>query len=82
MAVTIIIVAAGMITYNTQVEKIHLSSIALENVEPLARGESSGNDYHCYYGSQNSYGRFEPRCSPCLSYQYIVLLVVEDVANS
>lgn len=67
----LVIVIAGVTDYNTQNEKIHLSDIALENVEALARGESGGNDYHCYYGSQNSYGRFEPRCSPCLSYQYI-----------
>jgi len=48
MVVTTIIVAAGMITYNTQVEKIHLSSIALENVEALARGES-GSDPNISY---------------------------------
>lgn len=40
MAVATIIVAVGMTVYNTQDKKLHLSSIALENVEALANGES------------------------------------------
>lgn len=40
VAVVAIVAAAGITAYNTQRTKLHLSDIALENVEALASGES------------------------------------------
>lgn len=45
----VVIVAVGMTAYNMQNEKLHLSDIALENVEALARGEG-GVDPNVSYG--------------------------------
>ncbi len=50
MAVVVIVAATGIIAYNTQSKKLHLSNIALENVEALARGESGGS-YGCGYAA-------------------------------
>lgn len=35
MAVVVIIATTGIIAYNTQSKKLHLSNIALENVEAI-----------------------------------------------
>ncbi len=40
IAVVAIIAATGFTVYSTQSNKLHLSSLAIENVEALADGES------------------------------------------
>ena len=71
-----IIATAGMAVYNTQGKKIHLSSIALENVEALADGESDGYKRSCTNGSKVSMDEkkngatFQMFCNPCGSYGY------------
>ena len=56
IAVVAIAAAAGFTAYSTQGNKLHLSSLAIENVEALARGESGNFDcippyekYTCVY---------------------------------
>ncbi len=56
LAVVVIVAVAGVTVYNTQGKRLHLSGIALENVEALARGESGNFDcippyekYTCVY---------------------------------
>ena len=56
MAVVAIVTAAGFTAYSTQGNKLHLSGLAMENVEALARGESGNFDcippyekYTCVY---------------------------------
>ena len=51
IAVVTIVAAAGFTAYSTQGNKLHLSSLAMENVEALARGESGGGaDPNVSYG--------------------------------
>ena len=45
IAVIAIATAAGFTTYSTQGNKLHLSSLAIENVEALAN-EEYGMEYH------------------------------------
>ncbi len=51
-----IVATTGIIAYNTQSKNLHLSGIAMENVEAIARGESENFDcippyekYTCVY---------------------------------
>lgn len=51
IAVVAIAATAGFTAYSTQGNKLHLSSLAIENVEALARGESGGGaDPNVSYG--------------------------------
>lgn len=50
IAVVAIVAAVGFTAYSTQGNKLHLSSLAMENVEALARGESGGVDPNVSYG--------------------------------
>lgn len=54
--VVAIVATTGIIAYNTQSKNLHLSGIAMENVEAIARGESGNFDcippyekYTCVY---------------------------------
>ena len=53
IAVVAIAAITGITVYNTQFEELRMSSLTMENVEVIARGES---DYHiiCYYSSSGS----------------------------
>ncbi len=42
LAVVAIVSAAGVIAYNAQTDDLQMSSLAIENVEAIARGEGSG----------------------------------------
>lgn len=53
IAVIAIAVAVGFIAYSTQSNKLHLSSLAMENVEALARDELYDD------------GIFDQDCDPC-----------------
>lgn len=48
IAVVTIVAATGFTVYCTQENKLHLSSLAMENVEALDRGESYISSGICY----------------------------------
>ena len=78
IAVVAIVAAAGFTAYSTQGNKLHLSSLAMENVEALARGESGGGKrpISCASGTrvsaETSGAKYEIFCSPCGDSGYLV----------
>lgn len=53
VAVVAIVAAAGLITYNAQSDKMQLSTLAMDNIEAIARGEI---DPDCPNGCLAEYG--------------------------
>ena len=68
------VAVAGFTAYLSQSEKLHLSSLAMENIEALADDES-GYDRACADGTHLSWkdddASFCMLCNPCGSYDYI-----------
>ncbi len=53
VSVVAIAAAAGVTAYNVQNDELRMSSLALENVEALARGESYMEGGTCYGAGPN-----------------------------
>ncbi len=72
--IVVVAIAAitGITVYNTQFEELRMSSLTMENVEVIARGES---DYHitCYYSGSDS--SFRCKSSSCALERLINQLV-------
>ena len=57
IAVVAIVAAAGFTAYSTQGNKLHLSSLAMENVEALANGESGSGYCTMHFACFDRYGQ-------------------------
>lgn len=55
IAVVAIVAAAGFTAYNAQNEKLQMSSLAMDNIEAIARGEGSGCDFGTVVKDQYSH---------------------------
>lgn len=45
VAVVAVVAAVGFIAYNAQSNKMQFSTLALDNIEAIARGEGPGKEY-------------------------------------